>query len=283
MRIPVTYYDGNPEDRRYTRDFWAWLQHQPREAWLNYARVANWDQAEDTFVEMVRHPDCDRALASWLFWSAEPLYWIERGERPGRDHMLGAILGRCEAGGFADSRLRYPRAEVAYSALWVADAIAKRADGAPFRIPRALCASFDGANPDLPAYDPDTEGDLAEMFAYLDGSLPRSDREALEAVRSNWWWEPALRLPRHPRTHPAMSDVAAIDEVFGEHRASLARIERLRQGLNKKRVREGQAKARRAQAARHAAAHPRQRAVGIGILVVSGLLLLAVLAGNLLR
>lgn len=25
MGIPYTYHDGNPEDRAYVRDFWAWL------------------------------------------------------------------------------------------------------------------------------------------------------------------------------------------------------------------------------------------------------------------
>ena len=82
MGIPHTYYDGNPEDRAYVRDFWAWLEQQPQQAWLYYARNANWDQAEDMFVDMVRHPRCDRALASWLFWSSDPSYFIHHGTRP---------------------------------------------------------------------------------------------------------------------------------------------------------------------------------------------------------
>lgn len=54
MGIPYTYHDGNPEDRAYVRDFWAWLAQRPQQAWLYYARNANWDQAEDMFVENSR-------------------------------------------------------------------------------------------------------------------------------------------------------------------------------------------------------------------------------------
>ena len=72
LTIPHTFHDGNPEDRAYIRDFWTWLEQQPQQAWLYYARKANWDEAGDMFVDMVRHPRCDRALASWLFWSSDP-------------------------------------------------------------------------------------------------------------------------------------------------------------------------------------------------------------------
>ena len=92
MGIPRTYYDGNPEDRAYIRDFWTWLEQQPQTAWLYYARNANWDQAEDMFVDMVRHPRCDRALASWLFWSSGPSHFIEAGQAPSDRNA-----GRCDS------------------------------------------------------------------------------------------------------------------------------------------------------------------------------------------
>jgi hypothetical protein len=89
--IPHTYHDGSPEDRAHVRDFWTWLEQQPQHAWLYYARNANWDQAENMFVDMVRHPVCDRALASWLFWSSDPSYFVEQRKRPHRN------IARCDS------------------------------------------------------------------------------------------------------------------------------------------------------------------------------------------
>ena len=131
MRIPETYRDRNPEDRNYTEDFWAWLQHQPLQAWLFFAREANWDQAELLFVAMVRHPRCDVALASWLFWSANPSWFLSQGERPGVGTLLGEILCRAEGEGFAPATLHYSRVEVARQALEAANAIMKRSGDAP--------------------------------------------------------------------------------------------------------------------------------------------------------
>ncbi|GLR47727.1 DUF4274 domain-containing protein [Sphingomonas astaxanthinifaciens] len=229
MPIPRTYHDGNPEDRNAAADFWAWLREQPQAAWLYYARVANRDDGEGIFMEMVAHPSCDRALASWLFWKSGPAHFLAQGERPGPDSLLGAILSRSDAGGFARGTLHYGREEVALEAFAATSALEGR-EGAPFAIPRDLCAAFDGRNPDLPSYDDETERDLADIFRHLDGWLPRSDAEVAERERrgGNRWYVAALRLPERPEVQLGMSDVAAIDAVFGEHRASLDRIEQAR-------------------------------------------------------
>lgn len=272
MSIPHTYYDGNPEDRAYVRDFWTWLEQQPQQAWLYYARNANWDQAGDMFVDMVRHPRCDRALASWLFWSSDPAHFIAQGKRPSRETLLGAILDRSEAGGFTNGPLHYHRVEVALNALRTAEALTRLDGPPPFRIPRELCASFEGRNPDVPPFDATTERDLEEMFQYLDGRLPRTDQESCESNRrgGNWWYEPALQLPSAPQVTARMSDVEAIDAVFGEHRSTLARIASrtntrsagARWGLNPDLT---------------------QRVVGLGLLIVSALLLLLVLLLKMVR
>jgi hypothetical protein len=65
--IPRTYNGGNPEDRAYVDDFWAWLRHQPKDAWLLWARCANWDNADTIFEQMIEDPDCDLALVAWVF------------------------------------------------------------------------------------------------------------------------------------------------------------------------------------------------------------------------
>ena len=279
MGIPRTYYDGNPEDRAYLRDFWTWLEQQPQTAWLYYARHANWDQAGDMFIDMVRHPGCDRALASWLFWSSDPEYFIRQGERPAGHTLAGAILDRSEKGGFNNAGLCYHRVEVALQALRAAEVLTTLDGPPPFRIPRELCASFEGRNPDLPPFDETTERDLEEMFRYLDGTLARSDQESWEWNRrgGNWWYEPALRLPPAPEVTAKMSDVEAIDAVFGEHRSALARIV-ARAAQNAKGPRAGAGSSDRSAGARWGLNPDReQRVTGLKLLVVSALMLILVL------
>ena len=282
MGIPRTYYDGNPEDRAYVRDFWAWLEQQPQQAWLYYARNANWDEAEDMFVDMVRHPRCDRALASWLFWSSNPSYFIEQGKRPPSEKVVGAILDRSEKGRFDNANLYYGRVEVALQALRAAEALTTLNGPAPFRIPRELCASFEGRNPDLPPFDETTERDLAEMFGYLDGKLPRTDRESWERNKQggNWWYEQALQLPSTPKVTAHMSDIEAIDAVFGEHRSSLARIEQAR--THSRATRSGAGPLDQSAGARWGLnPDPQQRVVGLGLLVLSALALIVLLAAKI--
>jgi len=281
MGIPHTYYDGNPEDRAYLRDFWSWLEQQPQQAWLYYARKANWDEAEDMFVDMVRHPRCDRALASWLFWSSNPSYFIEQRKRPPSEKVVGAILDRSEKGGFNNAGLRYGRVEVALQALRVAEVLTTLDGPPPFRIPRELCASFEGRNPDLPPFDESTERDLEEMFQYLDGTLPRTDRESWEwNQRGNWWYEQALQLPSTPEVTAHMSDVEAIDAVFGEHRSTLARIEQVRTNRHARRAGAGPLEPS-AGARGGLNPDPQQRVFGLGLLVLSALVLFVLLAAKI--
>ena len=159
-----------------------------------------------------------------------------------------------------------------------------RLDGPPpFRIPRELCASFEGRNPDLPPFDETTERDLEEMFQYLDGKLPRADEESWEWNRrgGNWWYEQALQLPSTPEVPAHMSDVEAIDAVFGEHRSTLARIERARINANAKARRPGADSS--GQSAARWALNPdlKQRAKGLGLLIASGLVLIFLLVAKM--
>lgn len=160
---------------------------------------------------------------------------------------------------------------MALQALRAAEALTKLDGPPPFRIPRELCASFEGRTPDLPPFDATTERDLQEMFQYLDGTLPRTDQESWEWNRAGtWWYEPALQLPSAPQVTARLSDVEAIDAVFGEHRSTLARIASrtntqsagARWGLNP---------------------DPKQRVIGLGLLIVSALLLILLLVLKMIR
>ncbi|WP_037498590.1 DUF4274 domain-containing protein [Sphingomonas jaspsi] len=233
MGIPKTFIDRNPEDRNWVGDIWTWLQGQPQIAWLYFARHANWDNMDWLFPEMVRHPDCDRALASWLFWRSDPGYFLAQGKSPPRGDLLAAILDRAANGGWPASGLHYQRVEVAFPALGAAGALDRLTGPAPFRIPRELCASFEGANPPL-AMDAGTRADWQELGDTFHVFTTTCDEETFRQERDggNWWFEPALELPRNPLTTPEMTDLEAIDAVFGEHRSAIERIEAVRQGLN---------------------------------------------------
>ena len=286
MGIPHTYHEGNPEDRAYIRDFWTWLEQQPQQAWLYYARNANLDEAENMFVDVVRHPLCDRALASWLFWSSDPSYFVKQRKRPPTGTLLGAILDRSEKAGFHNAGLCYRRVEVALQALRAAEVLTSLDGPPPFRIPRDLCASFEGRNPDLPPFDDTTERDLEEMFQYLDGTLPRTDRESWESNErgGNWWYERALQLPSTPAVTAHMSDVEAIDAVFGEHRSTLARVEHARVNRNANVRRAGAGSAEQSAGARWGLnPDPKQRVIGLVLLIVSVLALVLLLVAKIAR
>ena len=198
--------------------------------------------------------------------------------------MLRAILDRSEAGGFNNAGLCYYRVEVALQALLAAEALTRLDGPAPFRIPRELCASFDGRNPDLPPFDATTERDLQEMFQYLDGTLPRTDQDSWEWNRrgGNWWYEQALQLPSTPEVTAHMSDVEAIDAVFGEHRSTLARIERARIDANAKARQAGAGSPRQSAGARWGLnPDPKQRVIALGLLIVSALLLIFLLVARM--
>ena len=237
MGIPKTYDDRNPESRNWISDVWSWLQTQPPSAWLYFVRNANFDDMDWLFPEMVRHPDCDRVLASWLFWMNEPGAWLEGDESPIGPmfgDLMTAILERAEAGGWAKSGLHYPRVEVAYEAFRAAKALATR-DGPPaFRIPRELCASFEGTNPPLVLGD-QAEADWKELAEKENVSIALSDEETFRRMREggSWWFEPALKLPPDSVVTSGMTDLEAIEAVFGQWEPTNSRMEQLRASIDR--------------------------------------------------
>lgn len=279
MGIPKTYPDGNLEDRDWIGDVWTWLQTQPQTAWLYFARDANWDDMDWLFPQIVMHPDCDRALASWLFWHAQPNYYFSVGKRPlvdgsGGDDLMAMLLERAEAGGWPARGLHYARAEVAEYAF---DTAAQLAEGnsAPFAIPRQLCASFDGRNPPL-EMDAQTDADWQELTdTQIDVRIMRRDEDAM---RDYSWYESALRLPDNPVVTAGMSDLEAIEAVFGEHRASQARIEEARKDAQRG-WRTAAAAAQTGPATNRAGmtTDPERRSFGFALLGISAVLLLLIL------
>jgi len=223
--IPKTYYDDNPEDRAYVRDFWTWLQDQPQDAWLLWARTANWDNANWIFEQMIERADCDIALVAWVFWGCEPSFYVTNPDRYIATSLIAKIVVNVERGFYKEHELCCDRFELAVGAHEYLKALRNMpAVAPPFRLPRSLCGPFDGRRAAIPAhYDAQTEQDLAEIFHYLNGGLPRSEDEH---QRRNDRWIRTLELPRVPRdpftAFRDLDDAAFIEAIFGKSEAYAA-------------------------------------------------------------
>lgn len=220
--IQKTYVDGNPEDRNAIEDFWSWLRDQPQDAWLLWARNANWDNAEPVFEEMVASPDCDLAIVSWLFWTASPAFYVGNAGSLQSNALMRTILANTAQGVYRRADLFYDRYEVIHPAHEYLAALRDTATAeAAFQLPRALCGPFDGRKANLPArYDAQTEADLQEIFRTIDGSLPRSEAAHWQdqVNGGNVAIKDHLPLPNVP-TDPvsalrSLDDAAYVEAIF---------------------------------------------------------------------
>jgi hypothetical protein len=220
--IPKTYYDDNPEARAHTRDFWSWLKLQPQDAWLLYARVANWDNADWIFG-----PSCDRAVISWIFWGSDPGFLVGNPDQYRPDSLIAKIVTNVARGYYKRAELYYNRFEVVHHAQSYVRALAT-AGAAPFRLPRELCGPFDGRRARLPSrYDEETERDLFEIFTAIDGALPRSEEDHWKRQEQggNLWIKELFALPAVPaeplESLRHLDDARYVEAIFGRRRAYL--------------------------------------------------------------
>ena len=74
--IPIIYEknrDGSPApERDYRAEIEAWLPSQPQGTWLMFLKGSVWDGGEALRQRMIDDPDCDIAIASWIFWACQP-------------------------------------------------------------------------------------------------------------------------------------------------------------------------------------------------------------------
>lgn len=222
--IQKTYHDGNREDRAYVADLWSWLKDQPQDAWLLWARQANWDNADTIFAAMIEDPRCDLALVSWIFWHAEPAYWVRNPDRFRADDLVGRITSNVAQGFYGHRDLFSHRLDIISGAMAFVMALREGVPGtAPFRLPRVLLGPFEAGRPaTLPArYDAQTEAELAEVFRCLDGGLPRAEAQyrAGPLGKDGLWLKPYLTLPRLPPdpedAFRALDDAAYVEAIFG--------------------------------------------------------------------
>jgi Domain of unknown function (DUF4274) len=221
--IKKTYYDGNPEDRDTIGDFWSWLKDQPQDAWLLWARCANWDNADTIFEFMIKDPRCDLAVVSQLFWASSPAFYVKNPKNYSANTIIGRITTNAERGFYTQSNLYYNRYEDVIAAHDYINAL-KSADPAavPFRLPRVLCGPFNGRMALLPKkYDAETERDLLEIFDHIDGWLPRSEQDYWDHQEKggNLWIKNLMQLPDVPENALSglrhLDDVGYLEAVFG--------------------------------------------------------------------
>lgn len=223
--IPRTFHDGNPEDRAYVQDYWAWLQHQSQDAWLLWARCANWDNADTIFEAMVDRPECDLAVVGWIFWGTQPGYYVSNPGSYRPDTLIGRIVAHVEEGYYHSQELHLSRYECAIQAHEYCHALATSGGVAPFRLPRALCGPFEGRRASIPRrFSTDVEAELQVIFSALDGGLPRSEDEYWRDQRNggNLWIADHLKLPRLTadpiRAGHGLDDLAYVEMIFGPGR-----------------------------------------------------------------
>ena len=241
--IAKTFYDGNPEDRRYVEDYWSWLQYQPQDAWLLWARTANWDNAETIFERMLDNRACDLGLVSWLFWHCDPASCLENPKYYHPNSLIRKIVENVNRSSYESSELFYDRYEVAMSAHQYLKMLRKVSAGQmPFELPRVLCGPFGGRHATIPArYDNETERDLAELFRHLDGGLPRTEAEHSQnqTKGGNDWLKGHMRLPSVPpdpiSTYRHLDDAAYIEAIFGRNSDYDAALAKYHSGVKPRR------------------------------------------------
>ena len=218
--IQKPFSDDNPEDRA----FWSWLKLQPKDAWLLYARQANWDNADWIFEEMADDPSCDRAVVSWIFWGCDPGFFVRTPGEYRPDRLIAKIVTNAGRGYYKSAELYCDRFELVHPVQGYLGALEAAGGAAPFRLPRELCGPFDGRPARLPsAYDAQTERDLAEIFAAIDGGLPRSEGEHWQQQEKggNLWIKEVFALPAVPAAPLTslrhLDDAGYVQAIFGRH------------------------------------------------------------------
>jgi hypothetical protein len=129
-----------------------WLGDKDPDGWFEVSHHLNWDSSERVLDWIVSQPQCDKANAAFIFWGANPLWYLPRiGTPEHRDYggfaLIEKILKNWKAGFYTraelawteDNRDKYQRV---LAGIW-----GKRD---PLAIPPALLAPWTGRKPKVP-------------------------------------------------------------------------------------------------------------------------------------
>jgi hypothetical protein len=226
--FPKTY-DGSvadTENRKYVEDMWTWLKGQPQDAWLLFARLANWDNAEPIFEAMLNDPKCDRSVAAFIFWTADPGNSVSNSRNFGDGDLVHTAISRASRGAFKNGELYLDRYDVAHLVHGYIAAVRQRGGNLLFQIPDVFFGPFHGREASLPKlYDSETEAELKDVFNNIDGWLPRSEMEFRNAERAggNLWLDEVLDLPEHSEAEQkrvaSLSEIQRLESIYGTQSA----------------------------------------------------------------
>jgi hypothetical protein len=225
--IYVTYKDGSRE-RDYPAEIKAWLPSQPQGTRLMYLKNMIWDGMESMVQRLIEDPDCDIAIAAYIFWACQPGFTVAnenefKGHQELRQDGLpledGSLLQRIatniERGFYRRSELALNRFELLHSVHDYADAVrARRLARRPawMTLPRSLLGPFIGREPAIARGNEATDRHLDEIVQRLGFSpLDRTQAEWRDAHKNNYLVRHYFTLP--PPTSPSQRDLGALDEL----------------------------------------------------------------------
>ena len=221
--IPIIYEtnrDGSrTEWRDYRAEIEAWLPSQPQGTWLMFLKNSVWDGGESLRQRMIDDPDCDIAIAAWIFWACEPGWNVKRDANEsgfkGDEHLLQSIATNIDRGFYRRSELALNRFEVLHSVHDYADAVRERRLArrpAWMALPRSLLGPFIGREPAVAPGNKATERHLDEIVQGLGFSpLFRTQAAWRDAYESNYWVRHYFTLP--PLTASSQGNLGALDEL----------------------------------------------------------------------
>ncbi|MBA2398322.1 MAG: hypothetical protein H0V72_06435 [Bradyrhizobium sp.] len=164
---------------------------------------------------MIDDPDCDIAIAAWIFWACEPGWYAGDSEFKGDLGHLQSITANIDRGFYRRSELALNRFEVLHSVHHYADAVrARRLARRPawMTLPRSLLGPFIGREPAVAPGNEATERHLNEIAQRL-GFAPRHRTQAewRDASEGNYPIRHYYTLP--PLTASSQRDLGALDEL----------------------------------------------------------------------
>lgn len=230
--IPIIYemnMDGSQSSvRDYQAEIEAWLPSQPQGTRLIFLKNMIWDGMARLVHRLIEDPDCDIAIAAYIFWAHQPAFYVAnenefRGHQELRQDRLpledGPLLQRIatniDRGFYRRSELALNRFEQLNSVHDYADAVrARRLTRQPawMALPRSLLGPFIGREPAVEPGNTATERHLDEIAQRLGfPGLIRTQTEYLSARKGNHRIRHYFTLP--PVTASSQRDLGALDEL----------------------------------------------------------------------
>jgi hypothetical protein len=164
---------------------------------------------------MIDDPDCDIAIAAWIFWACEPGWYVGDSEFKGDLGHLQSITANIDRGFYRRSELALNRFEVLHSVHHYADAVRERRLArrpAWMALPRSLLGPFIGREPAVAPGNEATERHLGEIAQRLGfPGLIRTQAAWRDAYESNYWIRHYFTLP--PLTASSQHDLGTLDEL----------------------------------------------------------------------